>query len=213
MWFLSGFTIPSFFLFISCFPIFINVYFIRWVNHENYHDLHIAFVKDKSKQMIEKNVESLSLCFITVLVPLFYNNYWAELRQNQHMTCTPSEDSDQLGHPPSLIRVFAVRSMGKLSTRGFFMRTAKTLIRLDGCPGWSESSLGAYVILLILWCCGSYCDDSLVIPKYGPNKLSTIYKPQQGWDLVKTVYIITARFKAVCLRQLFGFVEVSLVAI
>ena len=24
------------------------------------------------------------------------------------------------------------------------MRTAKTLIRLDGCPGWSESSLGAH---------------------------------------------------------------------
>ena len=28
------------------------------------------------------------------------------------MTCAPSEDSDQPGHPPSLIRVFAVRSMG-----------------------------------------------------------------------------------------------------
>ena len=28
------------------------------------------------------------------------------------VTCAPSEDSDQLGHPPSLIRVFAVHSMG-----------------------------------------------------------------------------------------------------
>ena len=28
------------------------------------------------------------------------------------MACEPSEDSDQPGHPPSLIRVFAVRSMG-----------------------------------------------------------------------------------------------------
>ena len=26
--------------------------------------------------------------------------------------CAPSEDSDQPGHPPSLIRVFAVRSLG-----------------------------------------------------------------------------------------------------
>ena len=38
------------------------------------------------------------------------------------MTCAPSEDSDQPGHPPSLIRVFAVRSKGsqgpKLSSRG-----------------------------------------------------------------------------------------------
>ena len=32
---------------------------------------------------------------------------------------------------------------GSLKTQDFFMRTAKTLIRLGGCPGWSESSLGA----------------------------------------------------------------------
>ena len=30
------------------------------------------------------------------------------------------------------------------------MRTAKTLIRLGGCPGWSESSLGAHAMLLVL---------------------------------------------------------------
>ena len=28
------------------------------------------------------------------------------------MACAPSEDSDQPGHPSSLVRVFAVRSMG-----------------------------------------------------------------------------------------------------
>ena len=28
------------------------------------------------------------------------------------MACAPSEDSDQPGHPPSLIRVFAVRLIG-----------------------------------------------------------------------------------------------------
>ena len=28
------------------------------------------------------------------------------------MTCAPSEDSDQPGHPPSLIRVFAMCLMG-----------------------------------------------------------------------------------------------------
>ena len=35
------------------------------------------------------------------------------------------------------------------------MWTAKTLIRLGGCPGWSESSLGAHAILLVLSRCGS----------------------------------------------------------
>ena len=33
---------------------------------------------------------------------------WATGRQNQQSDCAPSEDSDQPGHPPSLIRVFAV---------------------------------------------------------------------------------------------------------
>ena len=42
------------------------------------------------------------------------SNYfiWATTWQNQQTECAPSEDSDQPGHPPSLIRVFAVRSMG-----------------------------------------------------------------------------------------------------
>ena len=34
---------------------------------------------------------------------------WAATWQNQQNECAPSEDSDQPGHPPSLIRVFAVR--------------------------------------------------------------------------------------------------------
>ena len=32
--------------------------------------------------------------------------------KTNNMTCAPSKDSDQPGHPPSLIRVFAVLSMG-----------------------------------------------------------------------------------------------------
>ena len=53
------------------------------------------------------------------------------------MTCAPSEDSDQPGHPPSQW----------VAEDPVFLH-AKTLIRLGGCPCWSESSLGAEVILL-----------------------------------------------------------------
>ena len=42
-------------------------------------------------------------------------------------------------------------------------RTAMTLIRQGGCPGWSESSLGALFILLVLSCGGSYASVSLKI--------------------------------------------------
>ena len=37
---------------------------------------------------------------------------WAASWQNQQRGCVPSKPSDQPGHPPSLIRVFAVCSMG-----------------------------------------------------------------------------------------------------
>ena len=36
------------------------------------------------------------------------------------------------------------------------MRSQTTLIRLRGCPGWSESSLVVQVILKVLSCAGSY---------------------------------------------------------
>ena len=62
----------------------------------------------------------------------------------------PSEDSDQPGHPPSLIRVFAVRLKHHWVLSYPIKRTAKTLIRLDGLPVWSKSSLGAHVIC---WFC------------------------------------------------------------
>ena len=37
---------------------------------------------------------------------------WVTTWQNQQNDCAPSEDSDRPGHPPSLIRVFAVCWMG-----------------------------------------------------------------------------------------------------
>ena len=62
--------------------------------------------------------------------------------QNQQFGCAPSEDSDQPGHPPSLIRVFAV-SMKKPWILTYPLSAQRRLIRLGGCPGWSESSQGA----------------------------------------------------------------------
>ena len=54
---------------------------------------------------------------------------WASAQSDQSQSCPPEA---KLGP--------------KLPTE----RTAKTLIRLGGCPGWSESSLGTKVILLVL---------------------------------------------------------------
>ena len=52
---------------------------------------------------------------------------WSECQyyKTNKMTCAPSEVSDQPGHPPSLISVFAV-----WRSKNLLLRTAKTLIRL-----------------------------------------------------------------------------------
>ena len=60
------------------------------------------------------------------------------------MACAPSEDSDQSGHQSSLIRVFAV-CMKKAWVLSYPLSAQRRLWSdwADGCPGWSESSLGA----------------------------------------------------------------------
>ena len=85
--------------------------------------------------------------------PCFYSKVLLSrhmTKPKKKMTCAPSEDSDQPGHPPSLIRVFAV-GMKKHWPLATYWAHRKTLIRL----GWPESSLDAHVILLVLSCGGS----------------------------------------------------------
>ena len=85
-------------------------------------------------------------------------------QKNLHMfviTWTPCDDSDHPGYPPSLIGVFVVR-MKKHWVLSYPMRTAKTLIRLGGCLGWSDSLLGADVILLVSSSCETLLGDRIL---------------------------------------------------
>ena len=50
-------------------------------------------------------------------------------------------------------------------TQAFFLRTAKTLIRLDGCSDWSESSVGAHAIVLVLSLGGSNVFMNILVIK------------------------------------------------
>ena len=63
--------------------------------------------------------------------------------------CAPSKDSDQPGHPPSLISLRCQHEEG-LGPLLPIKHTVKTLIGLGECPGRSESSLGPQVIF---WFC------------------------------------------------------------
>ena len=66
--------------------------------------------------------------------------YWLSFKfepahdKTYKMACAPSEDSDQPGHPPSLIRIFAVRVKKDL-VLSYPLSAQRRLIRLGGCPG------------------------------------------------------------------------------
>ena len=72
------------------------------------------------------------------------------------------------------------------------MRTVKTLIRLGGCSGWSESLLGAHIILLVLFCLFCLC--------WGLTSQSTIF--QSCRDGATASWVINQYFRGVkCLAQ------------
>ena len=68
--------------------------------------------------------------------------------KNNKMTFSPSEDSDQPGHPPSLMRVFAVR-MKKHWILSYQLSALRKRWS-DWTAAQAESSLGAQIILLVL---------------------------------------------------------------
>ena len=79
---------------------------------------------------------------------------WAATWQNQQSECAPSEDSDQPGHPPSLIRVFAVRMKKALVLR-YPLSAQRRLIRLR-MPRLIWVFAGRTLTLLVLSCRGSF---------------------------------------------------------
>ena len=94
---------------------------------------------------------------VIVLILLCWASYYiwsikAASWQNQPCGCAPSEDSDQPGHPPSLIKVFCVR-MKKAWVLSYPLSTQR---RLWSDWAWSEYSLGAHVSMLVLSRGGSY---------------------------------------------------------
>ena len=75
--------------------------------------------------------------------------------------------------------VFAVQSVGSYGPK---VSTSKQrrLIRLGGCPSWSESSLDAKFILLVLLCCGSNFHIMALLMGWLQNKISNHNKKPKG---------------------------------
>ena len=106
------------------------------------------------------------------------------------MASAPSEDSDQPGHPPILIGIFAVR-----------LKKAWVLsYPLSIHPGWSESSLGAHAILLVLSRCGSFLIDIRKQHVYGRTAISSNTKTNWAtpWENVSYAICEQQRHRSAC---------------
>ena len=77
-------------------------------------------------------------------------------RQNQQSDCVPSEDSDQPRHPPSMIRVFAVR-MKKPWVLSYPLSTQRRLwsdwenAQADLSLRWAHSHFVGFVMSRLTW--------------------------------------------------------------
>ena len=109
---------------------------------------------------------------------LHHNVQWAAQYQNQQNDCAPSEDSDQPGHLPNMIRFLPVRSVG--SWRSNLSSCGQRILwsdwadaQADLCLRWVQSS-----------CCW-FCHEAaqMVIP-------DVYIELQKGYyDLDKTLYV------------------------
>ena len=92
---------------------------------------------------------------------------WATSWQNQQSECAPSEDSDQPGHPPSLIGVFAVR-MKKAWTLSYPLSAQRRLwsdwadAQADLSLRWAHSHIVSFVMSRLI--CMVYVSAGSVQP-------------------------------------------------
>ena len=84
------------------------------------HIIHLIKLKDKKIMYdflnLNKDIRTGKLLNLEQIGQIYKCPFtvtkWAASWQNQQSGYVHNNDSDQPGHPPSLIRVFAVRSMG-----------------------------------------------------------------------------------------------------
>ena len=72
--------------------------------------------------------------------------------KTNEMACAIREDSDQPGHPPSLIRVFAVRSVGSLGPKVPSCGQQRLWSDWADAQADLESSQGTHAILICWFC-------------------------------------------------------------
>ena len=100
-------------------------------------------------------IASSGFCMKWESIDLAYMLMWAATWQNHQNEYAPSEDSDQPGHPPSLLRVLlsARRKLGSLATHWAHSEDSDQTGRM---PRLMWVFAGRTVTLFVLSCRGSY---------------------------------------------------------
>ena len=100
-----------------------------------------------------KCLNTAQVCNKLICSRLLWLTIEPEHDETNKLICAPSEVSSAWASSQSdQSSLSAWRRFGPLVSN---KRTAKTLFRLCGCPSWSESLLGAQIILFVLSCCHS----------------------------------------------------------
>ena len=123
---------------IRVFPGRIGHFVVRWI------------VKDRRKKLsYPKGSESMKSSLWLHTWTFFLATIWATSWQNQQNDCVLSEDSDQPGHLPSLIRVFTVH-MKKAWTLSYPLSVQWRLIWVDAQADpslcWAHSHIVGFVM-------------------------------------------------------------------
>ena len=118
---------------------------------------------------------------------------WAAPWQNQQCSCAPSKDSDQPGHPPSLIRVFAVH-MKKAWVLSYPLSAQRRLwsdwvdAQADLSLRWAHTHFVGFVmswlisicLLYPVFCCCFYWDFTA-----RRNYLTSFEQVGRKWKILK----------------------------
>ena len=113
------------------------------------------------------------------------NEMWVASWQNQRNDCAPSEDSEQPGHPPSLIRAFTVL-MKKPWVLSYPLSAQRRLwsdwadARTDLSLSWVHSHFVGFVMLRLIYKCTQIC-----VRNYSCAQTDLIYKI--NWNIRTTL--------------------------
>ena len=116
--------------------------YCKWIPLEN------IVTKEGVVNVRKRMFQFRSLALLqAIIIRLYYNYSWAASWQNQQNDFAPSEDSDQPGHSPSLIRVFAVRmkKAWDLSYQMSALRTTTNWAQADLSLRWAHSHFVSFV--------------------------------------------------------------------